>query len=724
MVTASLPFPLGATFAERYRLDAVLGAGGTGVVYRARDAELGRDVALKLLMAGFDEELVLRAQREAELTARLEHPRIVRIHSIDSWQGTPYLVYELVEGARPFEEALSRPLPERLALFRQTAEAVAHAHERGVVHRDLKEANLLLDAVGEVRLVDFGLGWADELERLTQTGTFAGTPSHMAPEQAEGRRDQIGPATDVWALGVILYRLLTAQLPFRGGSTLGLLAQIVSGAPTPPRSLAPELSPALEAICLRALEKEPARRYADAGALLEDLARAERGEALASSAARSAGAALATLAGLGALAVAALVLAPRSPDPTHAREASPLASAQTDSSARDWRDRVGAALRLDRPERARAALADAPKRDLEWRRLEAQVALLEGDFARARREPLLAGLVRFEERRRALEQRARGMTLTEASFRSTAQLEELAALLPLRPPASGPWEASAQAITQRCATTSAWVVLSCHADTLDHGWFERIEGLIEANPELRVARATWEALRRAEKDVSDLLPGIDPGPLDARFRFLYACLRFLSGPLKGPWPGEAPASLTRCEHGLVRLVHRARRERATKELIHLLGQGSPRAPAKWREALRFAKSHRSYHDATNVTSSQRLRPLELLVRLLVCGGRDQEALEELERFRAKGGDSPRLRVLRAELAYRAGDLAQARELARREEQLSDSLVLLALCAEDPAEREELLLQAARREEVFLFWRTVAAARQELAGSPLLAPLQR
>ena len=144
----------------------------------------------------------------------------------------------------------------------------------------------------------------------------------------------------MWALGVILYRLLTAQLPFRGGSTLGLLAQIVSGAPTPPRSLAPELSPALEAICLRALEKEPARRYADAGALLEDLARAERGEALASSAARSAGAALATLAGLGALAVAALVLAPRSPDPTHAREASPLASAQTDSSARDWRDRV------------------------------------------------------------------------------------------------------------------------------------------------------------------------------------------------------------------------------------------------------------------------------------------------------------------------------------------------------------------------------------------------
>ena len=697
-----------------------------GVVYRAHDRELARDVALKLLLAPFDQEQVLRAKREAELTARLDHPRIVRIHAVESWQGAPYLIYELVEGARPFSEALEEPLSARLSLFRQTVAAVAHAHERGVVHRDLKQGNLLLDAEGGVRLVDFGVGWTAEAERLTQTGVLTGTPSHMAPEQAEGRRDAIGPATDVWALGVILYRLLTGQLPFQGQSTWTLLSQISSAKPTPPRALNPEVPLALEAVCLRALAKRPQERYPDAAALQADLERAERGDSL-DEPARPRGGTRSAAGALGALAFLALLFAallPRSRAVEGDRAPAPTPSP---SAAFDWGEAARVALRRDQPERARAALARAPdasRRDLTWRRLAAQADLLAGDLSAAEREPLLQSAVRFERRRAELQRRARATTIGDAAFQSEGLLRRLAGLLPLRPPPSGPLEPSARALGERCQLSAATVVLACHSKVLDHVWLERIESLLEPGPRLRLARAVWEALRREDKDVRELLEGIELEALEASFHFHYQALRYLGDPAREAWPASAPARPLRGEHALLRLIHRARRDHLSKRLISELKRrrGDPRAT--WEEALRYARSHRVYHDATNVTIQQRIQPRELLIRLLLCGGLDAEAAEELRRLRMAGGQTPRTALLAGELALRARDATELRRLAAQPSEYPELLVQLALLCEDPSERERLLTQAEQRQAPFLFWRSPAAARQELAGDPFLAPLRR
>jgi tetratricopeptide (TPR) repeat protein/anti-sigma factor RsiW len=258
-----------------------LGRGGAGVVYRARQHQPDRVVALKCLLGGAYSEAEQRARfrAEADAIARLNHPHIVQVYAAGEHDGRPFLCLEYLTGGSLAATLGGRPQPPREAarLVQLLASAVQHAHERGVVHRDLKPANVLLAADGTPKVTDFGLARFGRPE-LTATGAILGTPSYMAPEQARGDNAQVGPAADVWALGVILYECLTGQPPFRGVHVLDTLELVVGRDPVPPARLLPGIPRDLNVICLKCLHKQPARRYATAAALGDDLRRFLAGE--------------------------------------------------------------------------------------------------------------------------------------------------------------------------------------------------------------------------------------------------------------------------------------------------------------------------------------------------------------------------------------------------------------------------------------------------------------
>jgi WD40 repeat protein/serine/threonine protein kinase len=310
-----------------YELLEVVGQGGMGVVHRARQLSLQRVVALKTvrgwgrpdgsvapgrLDGGTDEDAQRRFRVEAEAVSRLRHPNIVQIYDFGSRNGVSYFSMEFMDGGSLADRAAGRPQPPRESarLIEALARAMQHAHSQGLIHRDLKPANVLLAAApappspggkpvgGEggalasytPKITDFGLVLRREAaeEESEPEGAIVGTPSYLAPEQAQGRKE-VGPAVDVYALGALLYELLTGRPPLQGAMALDTLLQVLTEAPVPVRRLRPKVPADLEAVCHKCLEKDPARRYASAEALAEDLRRFQAGEPVAVRPGRAAG---------------------------------------------------------------------------------------------------------------------------------------------------------------------------------------------------------------------------------------------------------------------------------------------------------------------------------------------------------------------------------------------------------------------------------------------------
>ncbi|MCI0376348.1 MAG: serine/threonine protein kinase [Gemmataceae bacterium] len=260
----------------KYEVECELGRGGMGVVFKARQKDLGRPVALKMILSSHlaSDEHLERFQDEAKAAAGLHHPNLVAIYEAGQINGQPFFAMQYVSGPSLAKRIRQGPVaPEEAArIVLAIAQAVDHLHQNGIVHRDLKPSNILLDERGTPFVTDFGLvKMLTGDSHRTSTGVIVGTPSYMAPEQAAGQKQKVGALSDLYSLGAILYELLTGRPPFAADSPLDTLVQVIESEPVPPRQLRGAVPRELETICLRVLEKNPADRYPSAAALAKDL---------------------------------------------------------------------------------------------------------------------------------------------------------------------------------------------------------------------------------------------------------------------------------------------------------------------------------------------------------------------------------------------------------------------------------------------------------------------
>ena len=261
----------GSVVDGRYRVLRRIGSGGMADVWLAEDQHLQRQVALKVLHARFaqDREFVERFRREAESAAGLNHPNVVSVYDRGEVDGTYYIAMQYLEG-RSLKELIDIGLtPEQsVYLIRQVLEGARFAHRHGIVHRDLKPQNVIVDAEGKATVTDFGIARAGASE-ITQTGSVMGTPHYLSPEQAQGM--DVTSVSDLYSIGVILYEALTGRVPFEADSAVAIAMKQVSQAPQRPSSINPQVSPALDAVVMRALEKDPGQRFQSAEAFIAAL---------------------------------------------------------------------------------------------------------------------------------------------------------------------------------------------------------------------------------------------------------------------------------------------------------------------------------------------------------------------------------------------------------------------------------------------------------------------
>ena len=267
---------VGSVVDGRYKVLAKVGGGGMADVWLAEDSHLQRRVALKVLHRRFaqDREFVMRFQREAEAAARLQHPNIVSVFDRGEWDGTYYIAMQYVEGPtlkQLIDSGIT--LEQGVAVIRQVLQAAGYAHRQGIVHRDLKPQNVIVDAEGKAVVTDFGIARAGVSE-ITQTGSVMGTPHYLSPEQAQGF--EVTAVSDLYSVGVMLYEALTGRVPFEGESAVAVAMKQVSQMPQRPSSIQPRVSPALDAVVMRALEKDPGQRFQSADAFIAALDQAMR----------------------------------------------------------------------------------------------------------------------------------------------------------------------------------------------------------------------------------------------------------------------------------------------------------------------------------------------------------------------------------------------------------------------------------------------------------------
>lgn len=260
----------------RYPIRKQLGKGGMGKVFQAYDPELKRDVALKTMLAFEDEQMLKRFIQEAEMMAKLSHPYIVKVYDIGNTDGIPYFAMEFVEG-RTLAQCLQQekiPVRRVAEMMRKVAEAIHYAHRHGILHRDMKPSNIMVDNQGEPKVMDFGLAMnASSDSKLSQSGVAIGTPAYMPPEQALGKRRALDERSDVYSLGAVLYESLTGVAPFHGTTSQIILKQVIERDPVPPSQIAPRVPKELENICLTAMAKDKQHRYSSAQEFAEDLER-------------------------------------------------------------------------------------------------------------------------------------------------------------------------------------------------------------------------------------------------------------------------------------------------------------------------------------------------------------------------------------------------------------------------------------------------------------------
>ncbi len=260
---------------DRYRLIERIGSGGMADVWKARDVELDRDVAIKVLHENFarDKEFVERFRREASSAAGLQHQNVVNVYDRGTWEDTYYIAMELIEGSS-LRDLINRGLAvgESVEVTRQVLAAAGFAHSRGIVHRDLKPMNVLIDREGRIRVTDFGIARAGNSE-ITQTGSVMGTAQYISPEQAQGM--DVGPPSDIYSIGIILFEMLTGRVPFDGENAVAIAMKQVTEEPPVPSSINPAIGPALDAVVMQALAKDPAQRFQTAAQMTAALDSAE-----------------------------------------------------------------------------------------------------------------------------------------------------------------------------------------------------------------------------------------------------------------------------------------------------------------------------------------------------------------------------------------------------------------------------------------------------------------
>jgi len=275
---------LAAALEGRYQVLSELGRGGMGIVYQAYDKQLKEQVAIKLLspLLSTDPEALERLTREVSMARRVTHPNVIRIHDLSEVNGLHYVSMEYFGGVN-LKDHLKRSGPLSLLnayqIFSQICDGLEAAHSQGVIHRDLKAQNIMVGQSGQIKIIDFGLARSVHLEGMTATGLIMGTPEYMAPEQVSGK--SVDERADIYALGVILYEMLTGRVPFTGDSPIAVGFQQLKDPPPPPRTFNPQIPEEVERIVLKALEKEPIRRYRNADEMRKELAAALPGFALA-----------------------------------------------------------------------------------------------------------------------------------------------------------------------------------------------------------------------------------------------------------------------------------------------------------------------------------------------------------------------------------------------------------------------------------------------------------